>query len=102
MPLFLAPFTRIPRQPLTTLAVARQLAIGHHVITGVSGEDLDVRGYLEPPDPDRGAVQWRWYVGPQLPGDPGLESWPSLEAARHGGGMTWQPVTYDPELNLLF
>jgi alcohol dehydrogenase (cytochrome c) len=22
--------------------------------------------------------------------------------ARHGGGMTWQPITYDPELNLIF
>ena len=39
---------------------------------------------------------------PQNPGDPGVESWPSLEAAKHGGGMTWQPVTYDPDLNLLY
>ncbi len=22
--------------------------------------------------------------------------------AKHGGGMTWQPITYDPELNLIF
>jgi PQQ enzyme repeat len=22
--------------------------------------------------------------------------------AKHGGGMTWQPVTYDPELNLIY
>jgi alcohol dehydrogenase (cytochrome c) len=41
-------------------------------------------------------------VVPQNPGDPGIESWPNLEAARHGGGMTWQPVTYDPDLNLIY
>ena len=28
--------------------------------------------------------------------------WPNEEAAKHGGGMTWQPVTYDPELNLIY
>ena len=22
--------------------------------------------------------------------------------AKHGGGMTWQPITYDPELNLIY
>ena len=35
-------------------------------------------------------------------GDPGLESWPNLEAAQHGGGMTWLTPTYDPELNLIY
>jgi alcohol dehydrogenase (cytochrome c) len=81
---------------------ASPIVINNHVITGVSGDDLDVPGYLESHDPETGALQWRWYVVPQNPGDPGVESWPSLEAAKHGGGMTWQPVTYDPELNLLF
>src|SRR5260370_174462 len=34
------------------------------------------------------------------PGDPGLESWASREAARHGGGQTWVPGAYDPETKL--
>ena len=34
------------------------------------------------------------------PGDPGLETWPSLDAARHGGGPPWVPGVYDPETNL--
>jgi glucose dehydrogenase len=29
------------------------------------------------------------------------DSWPNDEAMMHGGGMTWQPVTYDLELNLI-
>jgi len=78
------------------------IIVGNHVIAGVSGDDLDVPGYVEAHDPETGARQWRWYVVPQKPDDPGIESWPSLEAARHGGGMTWQPVTYDPDLNLIF
>jgi alcohol dehydrogenase (cytochrome c) len=35
-------------------------------------------------------------------GDPGSETWPNLEAMHHGGGMTWLPGTYDPDLNLLY
>ena len=47
-------------------------------------------------------MQWRWYTVPQKKGDPGAESWPNEEMAKHGGGMTWQPITYDPELNYVF
>ena len=35
-------------------------------------------------------------------GDPGSETWPNQAAMDHGGGMTWLPGTYDPELNLLY
>ena len=34
------------------------------------------------------------------PGDPGLETWKSLDAARHGGGHPWLPGVYDPETHL--
>jgi alcohol dehydrogenase (cytochrome c) len=74
----------------------------NHVIAGVSGDDLDRPGYLEARDPENGDVQWRWYVVPQKMGEPGSETWPNEEAMKHGGGMTWQPVTYDPELNLIY
>jgi len=83
-------------------ASAAPAVIGNHVIVGVSGDDLDIPGYVEAHDPVTGAQQWRWYVVPQKEGDPGIESWPSLEMAKHGGGMTWQPVTYDAELNLVY
>jgi alcohol dehydrogenase (cytochrome c) len=76
--------------------------VKNHLIAGVSGDDLDVAGYLESHDPVTGDLQWRWYVVPQKMGDPGSETWPNEEAMKHGGGMTWQPVTYDPDLNLLY
>jgi alcohol dehydrogenase (cytochrome c) len=78
------------------------IIVKNHVIAGVSGDDLDVPGYVEAHDPQTGARQWRWYVVPQKKGDPGSETWPNEEAMKHGGGMTWQPVTYDPELNTIY
>ncbi|MDQ6665838.1 MAG: acido-empty-quinoprotein group A [Acidobacteriota bacterium] len=77
------------------------VVIKNHVIVGVSGDDLDIPGYLESRDPETGDVQWRWSVVPK-PGEPGSETWPNAEAMAHGGGMTWVPSTYDPELNMLY
>jgi alcohol dehydrogenase (cytochrome c) len=78
------------------------VVIRNHVIAGVSGDDLDRPGYISSYDPENGALQWRWYVVPQKKGDPGSETWPNEDAMKHGGGMTWQVPTYDPELNLLY
>jgi alcohol dehydrogenase (cytochrome c) len=77
------------------------IIVKNHVITGVSGDDLDIPGYIESHDPETGALQWRWYTHPN-PGDAEAESWPTIEAMLHGGGMTWVPSTYDPDLNLLY
>ena len=72
------------------------VAIGDHVLVG-TGNDLDAPGFLQSFDPETGARQWSFYTVPMKPGDPGLETWPSLEAARHGGGQVWVPGSYDPE-----
>ena len=72
-----------------------------HVITGVSGDDLDIPGYIESHNPRTGDLEWRWYAHPE-PGTPEAKTWPSVEAMMHGGGMTWVPSTYDPELNLIY
>jgi alcohol dehydrogenase (cytochrome c) len=77
------------------------LIVKNHVIVGVSGDDLDIPGYLEARDPQTGDRQWRWYTYPE-PGTPEAKTWPSEEAMKHGGGMTWGSSTYDPELNLLY
>jgi alcohol dehydrogenase (cytochrome c) len=78
------------------------IVVGNHVLVGVSGDLLDVPGFLESRDPATGEVQWRWYSEPMKKGDPGSDSWPNEAAMRHGGGMTWVPGTYDPELKLYF
>jgi alcohol dehydrogenase (cytochrome c) len=77
------------------------IVIRNHVMVGVSGDDLDIPGYIESRDPETGELQWRFYTEPR-PGEPGSETWPSADAMIHGGGMTWVPSTYDPELNLMY
>ncbi len=78
------------------------LIVKDKILTGVSGDDLDMPGYVDARNLQTGDLIWRWYVTPQKADDPGIESWPNLDAAKHGGGMTWQPFTYDPETNLIY
>ncbi|MBO0724429.1 MAG: acido-empty-quinoprotein group A [Blastocatellia bacterium] len=87
------------QQYFTTMA---PLVVKNHVIVGVGGDAMDVRGYLESRDPETGELQWRWYTTPEKMGDPGSETWPDQESMDHGGGMTWLPGTYDPDLNLIY
>lgn len=75
------------------------LVAGNHVLAG-TGNDLDAPGFLQSFDPDSGELQWKLYTVPMNPGDPGLETWPSLEAARHGGAQPWLTGAYDPETKL--
>lgn len=77
------------------------IVIKNHVLVGVSGDDLDIPGYLESRDPETGELQWHWSTVPK-PGEPGSETWPNADAMAHGGGMTWVPSTYDPDLNLVY
>ncbi|MEQ1579750.1 MAG: acido-empty-quinoprotein group A [Steroidobacteraceae bacterium] len=75
------------------------IVVGNHVLVG-AGNDLDAPGFLQSFDPETGALQWKWYAVPMKAGDPGLETWKDLYAARHGGGNPWVPGSYDPETNL--
>jgi alcohol dehydrogenase (cytochrome c) len=72
---------------------------GNHVLVG-TGNDLDQPGFLQSFDPETGKLQWKFYTVPMNAGDPGLETWPNLDAARHGGGQVWVPGVFDPETNL--
>lgn len=86
------------QQYFTTTA---PLIVGNHVIVGIGGDAMDVPGFLEARDPETGEIQWRWNTEPGV-GQPGSETWPDKGAMEHGGGMTWLPGTYDPELNLIY
>ena len=73
--------------------------VGDHVLVG-TGDDLDSPGFLQSFDPKTGDLKWKHYTVPMNPGDPGLETWGSLDAARHGGAQVWMPGSYDPETHL--
>jgi alcohol dehydrogenase (cytochrome c) len=75
------------------------IVIDNHIIVG-TGNDLDEPGMLQSFDPETGDVQWKYYSVPMKAGDPGLDTWKNLDAARHGGGNLWVPGSYDPETHL--
>ena len=60
-------------------ATAAPIIVKNHVIVGVSGDDLDIPGYLQSRSPETGELQWQWNVEPE-PGQPGSETWPNAEA----------------------
>lgn len=96
------------------------LVVKDKVITGVSGAEYGVHGYITAYDIDTGKQAWRAYsTGPddQIMFDPrktidgatqkpvgkdsSLKSWKG-DQWKLGGGTTWGWYTYDPKLNLLY
>jgi alcohol dehydrogenase (cytochrome c) len=81
-------------------ATSAPLVVKDEVIVGTSGGDSGVRGFLAAYDALTGNLKWRFWTIP-APGEFGSDSWPG-DSYLHGGGTTWMPGTYDPELNLLY
>jgi alcohol dehydrogenase (cytochrome c) len=95
------------------------LVVKNHVLVGVSGGELGVRGWLKSLDTNTGKVQWTAYstgpdkdvlIGkdfdPPYPEDKGpnlgATSWPNQAAWMIGGGPVWGWITYDPKLDLIY
>jgi acido-empty-quinoprotein group A len=74
---------------------------GNHVLVGVGGDAMDIRGFLLSLDPETGEEQWKFWTTPGE-GEPGIETWPNAAAAARGGGGTWMPGSYDPELKTIY
>ena len=81
-------------------ATSAPLVVKDKVIVGTSGGDDGVRGFLAAFDVQTGKEVWRFWTIPG-PGEKGNESWPG-DMYLHGGGTTWMPGTYDPDLNTLY
>jgi PQQ-dependent dehydrogenase (methanol/ethanol family) len=94
------------------------LVVKDKVITGISGGEFGVRGFVTANDINTGKQVWRAYsTGPDaevLIGkdfsspysshrgkDLGVSTWKG-EEWKKGGGTTWGWYSYDPELNLLY
>ena len=75
---------------------AAPVVIDDHVLVGV-GNDLDAPGFLQSYNAHTGKREWVLHTVPMNAGDPGMETWPSLDAARHGGAQPWVPGSFDPE-----
>jgi alcohol dehydrogenase (cytochrome c) len=81
-------------------ATSAPLVVKDKVIVGTSGGDDGVRGFVAAYDAETGNLSWRFWTIPG-PGEHGADSWPG-DLYLHGGGTTWMPGTYDPQLNTLY
>lgn len=72
------------------------------VVSGISGCSRFKKScFITGHDPDTGKELWRTSTI-ALPGDPNSASWGSLPPEMRGGGDTWIPGSYDPQLNLVY
>jgi alcohol dehydrogenase (cytochrome c) len=81
-------------------ATSAPLVVKDKVLVGTSGGDDGVRGFVAAYDAQTGKECWRFWTIP-APGEFGSASWPG-ESYKLGGGTTWMPGTFDPELNTIF
>src|ERR1700687_4787903 len=81
-------------------ATSAPLVVKDKVLVGTSGGDDGVRGFVAAFDAETGKEAWRFWTIPG-PGEFGAGSWPG-DLYKHGGGTTWMPGTFDPELNTIY
>lgn len=81
-------------------ATSAPLVVKNEVLVGTSGGDDGVRGFVAAFSPVTGKLLWKFWTIP-APGEPGSSSWPG-DSYLHGGGTTWMPGTYDPEINTIY
>jgi alcohol dehydrogenase (cytochrome c) len=81
-------------------ATSAPLVVKDKILVGTSGGDDGVRGFVAAYDTLTGKLAWRFWTIPG-PGEFGSESWPG-KLYLHGGGTTWMPGTYDPQLNTIY
>ena len=81
-------------------ATSAPLVVKDLVISGTSGGDEGVRGFVAAYKATTGERVWRFWTIP-LPGEPLSETWQG-KAIEHGCASAWLTGTYDPELDLLY
>ena len=81
-------------------ATGAPLPVGNLVITGTSGGDEGVRGFVAAYEQATGKEAWRFWTVP-APGERGSETWKGKGIA-HPGGSTWMTGAYDPQLDTVY
>jgi len=81
-------------------ATGAPLPVGTLVVTGSSGGDEGVRGFVAAFDQSTGKEAWRFWTVP-APGEPGSETWKG-NGIEHGGAAAWFTGVYDPETDTVF
>jgi alcohol dehydrogenase (cytochrome c) len=76
------------------------LAAEGKVVTGVSGGEFGIRGYVVALDAETGKEAWKTFTVP-APGEPGSETWQG-DAWKTGGAPVWMQGNYDAETGILY
>ena len=71
------------------------------LMTGMTGGEFGVRGFIDGYDPETGKRLWRRHTTAG-PGEKGADTWPKNDAYMRGGASTWITGSYDPELDLVY
>jgi len=72
------------------------------VVSGVSGGDSGVRGFLAAYDANTGNQVWQFFTTPSWSGDPLAATWGDGSVLPHGGGAPWTTGTFDTATNILY
>ena len=75
------------------------LIVKDKVIVGLAGAEYPIRGFLDAYDVS-GKRLWRFHTIPE-PGEFGNDTWKG-DSWKTGGGSTWLPGSYDPQLDTLY
>jgi len=81
-------------------ATGAPLPVGRLVVTGTSGGDEGVRGFVAAFDQETGKEVWRFWTVPRR-GEPKADTWQG-KGIEHPGATTWLTGTYDPELDTIY
>jgi len=81
-------------------ATGAPLVVGNLIVTGTSGGDEGVRGFVAAFDQATGKEVWRFWTVPRR-GESEAETWQG-KGIEHPGATTWLTGTYDPELDTVY
>ena len=81
-------------------ATSAPLIVNDLVISGTSGGDEGIRGFVAAYNASTGQEVWRFWIVPS-PGEPHSETWKG-KAIEHPCASAWLTGTYDTETKLLF
>jgi alcohol dehydrogenase (cytochrome c) len=81
-------------------ATGAPLVVGNLVVTGSSGGDEGVRGFVAAFDQSTGKEAWRFWTVPR-PGEPRADTWQG-KGIEHPGATTWLTGTYDAQLDTVY
>lgn len=71
------------------------------VITGISGAEFGIRGFIDGYDAQTGKHLWRRHTT-AAPEEKGGDTWTIKDSYKNGGGSTWITGSYDPELDIVY